>query len=301
VSDAGRGARGDEVPTDVAKPARVDPATPAPDVHAVAAPSVVPAPAAGDAPVPDSTAPPPRRHRIRGTLSLLALALAAFATGLLLFNNVIMPRLIHSVAEVRIPDLTNLSLEQAERTLKPVGIVVSRAGERFDPSVPRGFILSQDPPADTPVRGRKRVMVVVSLGEEFSSVPSLAGESLRGARQLVESAGLRVAGVTRAPSDRVGAGLVVDSDPPAETVLPRDATVGLLVSSGSREESFVMPDLLGREITGARRALESFGFQVITPPAAASIGTIVFQDPAPGSRIARGATIVVQATGRMIR
>jgi beta-lactam-binding protein with PASTA domain len=62
-----------------------------------------------------------------------------------------------------------------------------------------------------------------------------------------------------------------------------------------------MPDLLGREINNARRQLESFGFKVVTPPGAATIGTIVFQDPAPGSRLARGADIVVQATGRMIR
>jgi len=294
VSDDERDARGDRVPAGGAPAASGAPDAGVPPAEAPEAA------APGGAPAGDRAARP-RRRRVRATLSLLALAFTAFATGLLLFNNVIMPRLIHSVAEVRIPDLTNLTLEQAERTLTPVGIAVSRAGERFDPSVPRGVILSQDPPAETPVRGRKRVMVVVSLGEEFSSVPSLSGESLRGARNLVESAGLRVGGVTRAPSDAVGAGLVVDSDPPAETVLPRDGVVGLLVSSGSREEFHVMPELLGREITGARRALESFGFHVVTPPGAASIGSIVFQDPPPGSRVARGATIVVQATGRMIR
>ncbi len=242
-----------------------------------------------------------RRHRVRAVVMLFGLAVLAFATGLVLFNNLIMPRLIHSAAEVRLPDLTNLTLEQAERTLRPMQIAVSRAGERFDPSVPRGFIVSQDPPAETPVRGRKRVMVMVSLGEESSSVPALFGESLRGARLLVERAGLRVGGITRAPSDDVGEGLVVDSDPPAETVLPRDGVVGLLVSTGSRAEFYVMPELLGREINGVRRQLEPFGFHVVTPPAAPGIGTVVFQDPAPGSRITRGATIVVQATGRMIR
>ncbi len=247
------------------------------------------------------SAPRPRRRRVRAMLSLLVLAVGAFATGLVIFNNLVMPRLIHSAGEVRLPDLTNLTLEQAERTLRPMGIAVSRAGERFDPSVPAGFVVSQDPPPETPVRGRKRVLVMLSLGEQSSSVPALFGESLRSARLLVERAGLRVGGITRAPSDEVGDGLVVASDPPAETVLPRDGVVGLLVSTGARAELYVMPDLLGREIGGARRQLESYGFRVITPPAAPSIGTIVVQDPAPGSRIARNADIVVQATGRMIR
>jgi len=62
-----------------------------------------------------------------------------------------------------------------------------------------------------------------------------------------------------------------------------------------------MPDLLGREITGVRRQLEALGFKVATPPAAPSIGTIVLQEPAPGSRLTRDQTILLQATGRMIR
>jgi serine/threonine-protein kinase len=243
----------------------------------------------------------PRRHRVVAVFVLIGIAIAAFGTGLFAFNNMIMPRLIHSVGEVRVPDLGNLTVEQGEKVLLPLGLTLSRSGERFDPSVPRGFIISQDPTAETAVRGKKRVLVVVSLGEEFSSVPELFGESLRSARYLLERAGLRSGGITRAPSEDVGEELVVSSDPPGESVLPRDTPVSLLVSAGVGEESFVMPDLLGREITGARRQLESFGFRVFTPPAAPSIGTIVLQDPAPGSRITRNSTLVLQATGRMIR
>jgi serine/threonine-protein kinase len=254
-------------------------------------------PSPGESPEPRA----PRRHRFRSFLITAGLAVLAFATGLFVFNDLIMPRLIHSVGEVRVPDLTNLTVEQAEKALAPLGLQLSRSGERFDPSVPRGFVLAQDPPPETPVRGRKRVTVVVSLGEEFSSVPALFGESLRSAQYLLERAGLRVAGTTRAPSDEVGDGLVAGSDPPAEAVLARDTPVSLLVSTGGGEESFVMPDLLGREINGVRRQLESLGFRVLTPPAAPSVGTVVFQDPAPGSRITRDSQILLQATGRIIR
>jgi serine/threonine-protein kinase len=245
-------------------------------------------------------APRPGR-RLIGLFSVFGLAVLAFAVGLFIFNDVIMPRLIHTEAEVRVPDLANLTLEQAEHVLRPLGMQLSRAGERFDPSVPRGFILSQDPPPDVPVRGTRRVIVVVSLGEEFSSVPALFGESVRGAQLLIERAGLRVGGISRAPSEDVGEGLVVDSDPPAESVLPRETPVGLLVSTGPGVDYYVMPDLAGREINGVRRQLESFGFRVLTPPAAPSVGAIVYQQPPAGSRITRDVNIVLQATGRMLR
>ena len=124
---------------------------------------------------------------------------------------------------------------------------------------------------------------------------------MRGARVLLERSGLRAAGITHAPSDQVGEGLVVATDPPAETVLRRGAPVGLLVSSGSGPRYYVMPDLLGREINGAMRQLESFGFKIAVPPGSPPMGTIVMQLPAPGSRIAPGDAITLQATRRIIR
>ena len=252
--------------------------------------------------LPPATPSKPRPgRRIKALLGLLVLAAVAFVTGLLVFNDVVMPRLVHRVNEQRVPDLTNLTYEQAEKTLVARGLVITRAGERFDPSVPRGFVLSQDPPSETPFRGVRRVSVVVSLGEEFSSVPELFGESVRTAAGLLSRAGLRLGTTTHAPSEDVGQGLIAATDPPAESVLPRDAAIGLLISNGGTEESFVMPDLLGKEIGGVRRQLESYGFRVFTPPAAPSIGTIVYQDPAPGLRITRQTQILVQATGRLIR
>jgi eukaryotic-like serine/threonine-protein kinase len=245
--------------------------------------------------------PPPRRHRIATALSMAALAIAAFGLGLFLFNDFVMPRFIHGTAEVRVPDLTNLTLPQAERQVAALELQLSRAGERFDPSVPSGFILSQDPPEGTPVRGRRRVMVVVSLGEEFSSVPALFGESQRGARLLIERAGLVMGTLTKAPSDEVGSDLVVASDPPAESVLPRGTAVSLLISAGAGRDEYVMPDLLGRELGTVRRQLEALGFRVATPPGAPISGAIVFQDPAAGSKVTRDANVTLQAMGRMIR
>jgi beta-lactam-binding protein with PASTA domain len=62
-----------------------------------------------------------------------------------------------------------------------------------------------------------------------------------------------------------------------------------------------MPELLGREITSVRRQLEALGFRVLLPPGGPSVGTIVSQIPAPGSRITRATDIVLQTTGRVIR
>ena len=241
------------------------------------------------------------RHRVRQSLATTAVALLAFAVGIVLFNSVLMPRIVHRAGEVIVPDIENLTVEQAQSALEPTGLLLSRAGERFDAAVERGRIVVQDPAAGTPVRGHRRVSVTVSLGEEFSSVPELLGETRRGAELLLEHAGLRVSGVTRAPSDAVAEGLVAATDPPAESVLPRGGEVALLLSTGATEEVFVMPDLKGHEIGRTRKQLEAQGFVVLSPPAGPSTGPIVAQDPAPGARLTRDRNITLQAAGRLIR
>ena len=240
-------------------------------------------------------------HRVRETIATTFVALLAFVVGIVLFNNVLMPRIVHRAGEVRVPDLENLTLDQAQSALQPTGLQLSRAGERFDASVERGRVIVQDPAPNTPVRGHRRVSVTVSLGEEFSSVPELLGETRRGAELLLEHAGLRVGGVTRAPSDAIAEGLVAATDPPAESVLPRGTEVALLLSTGALEDVFVMPDLKGREIGHARKQLEAQGFIALSPPAGPSTGPIVVQDPPPGSRLTRDRSITLQAAGRLIR
>ena len=264
--------------------------------------------AAPDAPAADtpSTAGSHARRRaiprhVRETALTLATALLAFVVGLMVFNSLVMPRFIHRAGEVRVPDLTNLTFDQAEKALAPTRLALSRAGERFDAGVPRGRIVLQDPVAGTPVRGRARVSVTVSLGEEFSSVPGLFGETRRGAELLLEHSGLKLGGITRAPSDAVGEGLVVSSDPPAESVLPRGTPVALLLSSGLGEDVFVMPDVVGREISRVRQQLEAQGFKVLSPPAGPGTGPVVMQDPPAGTRLTRQQSVMLQAASRRIR
>jgi serine/threonine-protein kinase len=249
-------------------------------------------------PVPIPKLPERRRlgRRMRDGLTLALLGLLAFATGVTLFNNLIMPRLIHSAAEVRVPELSNLTYEQAEKLLAARQLRLGRSGERFDASVPRDFILAQDPLPDTPVRTRRRIMVMVSLGEEFSAVPGLVGTSVRGAALAIEHAGLGFAGTTRAPSVDAGEGMVVASDPSPDTVVPHNWPVAVLISAGAGDESYVMPDVLGRDTEALQGQLSALGFRVEVRGRRQK-GPVIFQNPAPGSRIVGGTTVLLQAGG----
>lgn len=260
-----------------------------------------PAAASADAASPRR---PPWFRRLLTRLRVLAVtvlvAVAAFFTGLGLFNYILMPRWVHQGSEVPVPDLSNLNLRQAERVLDQVGLRLSVKGEQFDPQVPKGFILWQDPPVNDVVRRGRPVSVLVSLGEEYAALPVLYGESRRGASLLLSRSGLQLGESVEAFTDEVGAGLVAATEPGAQAVVPRGSAVSVLVSRGSLSDLYLMPDLRGRDVKSVKDDLEALGFQVQVVGDVGRLASIVEQIPLPGSRIRRGQALVLKVAGQVI-
>jgi len=258
-----------------------------------------------ETPVPEAEpiAVPHRRStwfdKLRPFLTTALVAIAAFFTGLALFNEVVMPRWVHRGTETRVPDLQNLNLRQAASVLDPLGLRLSVRGEQYDPQVPKGFVIWQDPPANDVVRRGRPISVLVSLGEEFMSVPALYGESKRGAGLLLSRSGLALGDVVEAYSDEVGQGLVVATEPGAQSVVDKSSAVSVLVSRGTPGETYLMPDLLGRDIKTVKGDLEALGF-VVQVVGEGKFASIVEQVPLPGSRIRRGQTLVIKVANQVI-
>jgi len=212
-----------------------------------------------------------------------------------------MPRFVSQGGEAAVPDLSNLNRQQAETELAHVQLKLSVTSERFDPAIPRGFVIAQDPEPGRFVKPGRRVGVVLSLGEEFANIPELFGESLRGARLLLDRAGLRAGSLGRVNTSEVGPGLIVASEPPVGAVVPRGQIVNLLVCVGGEPEAYVMPDLVGRDATSAKRELEALGFRVDTTGPGSNFARIEVEDPPVGARVTRGQTIRLQVAGRLIQ
>jgi serine/threonine-protein kinase len=225
----------------------------------------------------------------------------AFATGLVLFDDVFMPRFVRQGGDVAVPDLANLNKLQAEQVLSRAGLKLSVSSERFDPAIPRGFVIAQDPEPGRHVKSGRRVSVALSMGEEFANVPELFGESLRSARLLIDRAGLKTGTLGRVVTGEVGPGLVVATEPPLGSVVARGTAVNLLVCIPSEPEAYVMPDLVGRDAQAAQRDLEALGFRVETTGPGSNFARIETQNPAPGARVLRGQAIAIGVAGRLIQ
>lgn len=236
----------------------------------------------------------------RRVLTRLIILGALFTAGILVFNFVVMPMLVHQSGAVIVPDLRNSSEAQATQALARLGLKLSVDRSEHSSQIPGGFVISQNPRANDNLKPGRTVTVVTSLGPQMHRVPDLKGMSLRQGRNVLEQAGLtlgRVARVTRAGSDRER--IVATSPPVGDEVLDGEAVeVVLAVPGGGR--TFIMPDFSGQDLLLVREKLERLRFRVASVRYEAREGvfpnTIVDQRPQPGARIREGESVELVAS-----
>jgi serine/threonine-protein kinase len=234
---------------------------------------------------------------LRGA-SLLAvriLAIAVSSAVVLALSFYLSIRVLILGGEVTVPDLTGRMVGESSALLGEAGLILEKEGERYDPKVPAGQIISQSPPAGAVTKSSRRIKVVVSLGTEVLPAPDLSGQSERRAVLELDRLGLRLGSVARA-STSTAAERIVAQDPPPASGIFRGDRVSLLVSRGPRDLVYVMPDLTGQALERVQRVLGERGLRVSQTdrePSWAPSGTILRQFPLSGYPVSRGDAITV--------
>jgi len=138
-------------------------------------------------------------------------------------------------------------------------------------------------------------LALTSGGGDTIPVPDIAGYDVPAATRAINDAGLKPA-QRQEPSDTVLAGVVIGSNPSAGTDVAKESTVTILVSTGPAQ--ITVPSVLDQTVEQATAALEKVGLQVSTVQVDSTkdIGTIVKQDPKPGTTAASGDTITLSVS-----
>ena len=130
--------------------------------------------------------------------------------------------------------------------------------------------------------------VVLSLGPQTVIIPDLEGHSVRVARITLLQAGLQLGEVSNVYWDSTDPDIVLKQDPPSgsNAASPR---VDLLVGTGPRPVSYIMPAVVGLEQQAAERILSVAGMRIakrtLVSQAGAAKDTVVSQTPAAGEQI----------------
>lgn len=241
--------------------------------------------------------------------------LAALLATSLLFAVLTMHFAIHG-AEVHVPALRGMTLEQARSQTAGLDLNLAVDHDYYSTDIPAGRIVSQSPPPGTVVRREWQVRVAQSLGPQRVQVPDVLGMQQRTAILALRNSGLQTATAAELPDTAVAQGTVLAQDPPAHAQDIEQPSIHLLVAVPDTSEAngFLMPDLRGLSLSNIRVQLTRVGirlapvrFEQASIPQVAAVsdtgtrlapvapvtlpGTILLQQPAAGSRIAVGDSV----------
>ena len=85
-------------------------------------------------------------------------------------RNTLVNLVISEGREVEVPDLRNMTLSQADDTLKEIGLRLGRTNPQASDNVERDLIISQDVREYSKVQAGTEIDVVVSTGPDLSLI-----------------------------------------------------------------------------------------------------------------------------------
>jgi serine/threonine-protein kinase len=214
-------------------------------------------------------------------LALVALAALGIGAYLLLKpEERVVPKVVGLTADVAATKLNDAGFE--------VQIQSVRSADR-----PESEVIRQRPSPGEQADEGATVSIYVSSGPGTAEVPDLGGRDVADARRALERRGFKV-DLEREFSDTVEKGKVIETRPAARTPLTIGSTVTLVASRG--REQVAVPDVVGEDRDDARARLEDADLVVNVDEqesADQDPGTVLRQDPAPGTKVAKGDTVTL--------
>jgi eukaryotic-like serine/threonine-protein kinase len=223
------------------------------------------------------------------------LLLAYLVVAFFIFPSGVIPR------DIKVPNVTGLSFDDASRRLAERGLRGMKGEERFHGASPKGTVLEQSPSAGSRDVEGASVTLVVSAGQQVARVPSVSGMSRADAERALEQAGFAVGEVAERPSNSP-AGQVIESNPRGGSDATIPSPVSLVVSAGPTV--VLIPNVAGQSVAQARVLIENAGLVVAdvrTPngdPLSDVTAVVVQTVPAAGAQVAAGSRVSIQANIR---
>jgi eukaryotic-like serine/threonine-protein kinase len=189
------------------------------------------------------------------------------------------------------PQLVNMTREQAEQKAGQEGFRLVYGDGAYNESVTKDVVLAQDPNVDERIVKGGTITLTLSLGPERYPVPDVTGMELAAAKGELEQVKLKIKEGAGKYSDTVPQGVVISSNPKADTALKPGDTVTVVVSKG--RAPITVPDLTGKNINEARAILQQLGLAAVESykDSDAPADSVIAQSPKAGAGAEKDAEV----------
>ena len=164
--------------------------------------------------------------------------------------------------EVQIPDLSNMTLEQAQEEAKKLKIKVEVKEEKYHLEIPEGQIIEQDPKyqMNYKIKEGSTIKLVVSKGQEIVKMPKIVGLKRDEAINLLKETGLEYE-IKEENSDDVEKGIVIKQETEDGKEIQKDDEIAagtkIIVHVSMGIEQVAVPDLSGKTESEAKTAISN--------------------------------------------
>ena len=206
-----------------------------------------------------------KKHKKLSIFIGLVLLFALSLGGTILALNLTNP------AEVDMPNVVGLSKDEAQQEVENAKLVFEVASEEYNKDVPEGYVISQKAESDigdfttTPgerkVKEGSKIQVIISKGQEKTTVPNVKGKERDEAIKMLEDAKL-VADVVEETSKTVKEGYVISQETDPDTEAFAGDTVKIHVSTGTGIKQVTVISVIGQDEATAKSNLENLGLKV---------------------------------------
>ena len=232
-----------------------------------------------------------KNHKALSIIIGLILLFALSLGGTMAVLNITNP------AEVQVPNLVGLSKEEAQQETENAKLKFEVASEEYNKDVPEGYVISQDPKYidNYSVKEGETIRVVISKGQEKTTVPKVVGMTLEEAQKALEEANLK-AEVVEETSKTVEAGYVISQEVEAEEEAFAGDTIKIHVSTGTGIKEVTVQSVVGQSEANAKSTLTGLGLKVnvaYEEDTSKDDGVVLRQSIDGGKTVEEGTTITI--------
>lgn len=200
--------------------------------------------------------------------------------------------------EVEMPNVVGMTKEEAQKAVEEAKLVFEVEKEEYNKDVEEGKVISQDPQymeKYNKVKQGSTVKVVISKGQEKTTVPKVIGMEKEEAIQALEEAKLE-AEVIEETSKKVEEGIVISQETNANEEVFAGDIVKIHVSIGTGIKQIDMISVTGKSEADAKKSLEALGLKVniaYDEDSSKENGTVIKQNIEAGKTIDEGTTVTI--------
>ena len=242
------------------------------------------------------------KEKLKKTFKHLVYIAGLGVTILYFFFYIALPYITHQGKIVQVPDLTGIHLDALDEKLSKDHLrYVITDSSGYSAQLPPFTVLQQFPAAGAWVKENRKIYLTLNAAHPpLVSMPNLIEGSIRHAGLLLKNKGLKLGNIKYVPDVTEYAVLEQwhNGHPiAAGKPIHKGSTIDLVVSAGLGNQTIEVPNLTNMPLEEAKLILLEQGMQIevsdYVENKKTSVGTIISQKPAPGTKVLLGSSIHV--------